>query len=408
MPLKSLLGSVWKRVRRAKIKDASASGISEYKAKDYKFSRVPGLTSVVGVRSSGSGGYAVLRKEKRYELPEVPSSIEKDLLKISGFPPFASSSDASGAPLDWIESPSYDEELTKYVANFTGGPDKAIIEIFKTRTFGGALDPTIVLSSNTSTCEMPIHGFLLGAASPHFKALFSEQYNESAILHDFANIHREEGRIKLTFRGVDILTLFTLLYYTITGTVLPLHRCAAPSLLANRIRKSRAELSRLSQQLEIEGLEDVLKNRASHRLGRQSIMRKYYSSRPFDTYAIGGVDAVVQLANDEIPVHAALICQRCPFFNGLFAGRAQGRWLAGRKVEGELTKVDLSHINAAGFEIVLRWIYTDSLDAFADLESENLDEYLDKILEVLSIANELMITSLSLLCQRMIGSHGKI
>lgn len=349
----------------------------------------------------------MLRKEKRYELPDVPSSIEKDLLKISGFPTFAPPRDASGGPLEWIEIPSYDEKLTKYLAHFTGGPDGAIKEIFKTKTLGGALDPTVILCSDTSACEIPIHAFLLGAASPHLKALFSEEHAEDTILNNLATVHREVDCVKVLFRGVDILTLFTLLYYTITGTVLPLHRCAASSLLANRFRKSRAELTRLSQQLEIEGLEDVLKNRASYRLGRQTIMRKYYSTRSFDSYAIGRVDAVVQLADDEIPVHAALICQRCPFFSGLFAGRAQGRWLAGRQVEGELIKVNLSHINAAGFDIVLKWIYTDSLEAFSDLQTENLDDYLDKLLEVLSIANELMIKPLSLHCQRMIGAHGK-
>ncbi|KAK5248958.1 hypothetical protein LTR16_006342, partial [Cryomyces antarcticus] len=56
-------GSVWRRTRRAKIKDATAAGTGDYKPKDYKFSRVPGLTRVTAVRASAFGAYAAVRKD---------------------------------------------------------------------------------------------------------------------------------------------------------------------------------------------------------------------------------------------------------------------------------------------------------------------------------------------------------
>lgn len=48
-------GSVWKRTKRANAKKATAAGTGEYKPKDYKFSRIPGLTRVQAVRASAYG-----------------------------------------------------------------------------------------------------------------------------------------------------------------------------------------------------------------------------------------------------------------------------------------------------------------------------------------------------------------
>lgn len=47
-------GAVWRRVKRAKVKDAFA-GTSGFHRKDFKFQRVPGLTKVTAVRSTTFG-----------------------------------------------------------------------------------------------------------------------------------------------------------------------------------------------------------------------------------------------------------------------------------------------------------------------------------------------------------------
>jgi hypothetical protein len=55
---------------------------------------------------------------------------------------------------------------------------------------------------------------------------------------------------------------------------------------------------------------------------------------------------------------------------------------------------------------VLKWIYTGSGYSFADIGGKDVEDFIDKLIEVLSIANELMIEPLSLACQELLGAHG--
>lgn len=36
-------------------------------------------------------------------------------------------------------------------------------------------------------------------------------------------------------------------------------------------------------------------------------------------------DAILELDGAEVTVHSTLLCERCPFFSGLFNGRSQGK-----------------------------------------------------------------------------------
>ena len=118
-----------------------------------------------------------------------------------------------------------------------------------------------------------------------------------------------------------------------------------------------------------------------------------------------------RLADDEVRVHGALVCQRCPFFKGLFQGRARGQWLSERQGFDKLSdavRVDLGHVESHVFDKVLRHIYADTgPELFDDVVADNLDEFLDKIIEVLGVANELMLDRLSEICQNIIGKYGR-
>ena len=122
----------------------------------------------------------------------------------------------------------------------------------------------------------------------------------------------------------------------------------------------------------------------------------------------------IPLADGEMLLHADIICQRCPFFDGLFRGRAGGQWLAGRRdEESTQVRIDLTHVDTHLFELVVRHIYTDAAEElFDDVTSDDLndflalDELLDHVMDVMSIANELMLDRLSQVCQRLIGRYG--
>ena len=78
-------GSVWKRNKRVKIKDATGASAGDYKPKDYKFSRIPGLTRVLAVRASASGAYAAVRRDcdvLKTQIVVEDSRLRTDLLSL--------------------------------------------------------------------------------------------------------------------------------------------------------------------------------------------------------------------------------------------------------------------------------------------------------------------------------------
>jgi hypothetical protein len=164
----------------------------------------------------------------------------------------------------------------------------------------------------------------------------------------------------------------------------------------------------LASKLELSSLESAFKRVADvpHTLDRD--MEQAIKDPIF--FNCG--DVIVQLADNEIRVHGSLVCQRCPFFEGLFKGRAGGQWLFDRRQEldkpSDAIRVDLSHVESVVFDKVLRHIYAGTgSELFDDEVADNLDEFLDKVIQVLGVANELMLDRLSEICQNVIGKYGK-
>lgn len=123
-------------------------------------------------------------------------------------------------------------------------------------------------------------------------------------------------------------------------------------------------------------------------------------------------DVLIQLADGNFRVHSALMCQRCPFFEGLFKGRAGGRWLSERRdlleEPSDAIDIDLKHIDSTMFQMVLRHVYADTgEELFDSVATDSLDEYLDMVMDVMGIANELMLDRLSQICQKTIGRYGE-
>jgi hypothetical protein len=220
-------------------------------------------------------------------------------------------------------------------------------------------------------------------------------------------VTKDSGRLKLLFRGLDLLTVINFTYFTITGDIIPIwQRPRGP--LASRLRDVKSEILRLATQLGIKDLDFTVKSQLITFPTQSVGLKRFFSYLPVDPSVLPGTDTVIQLEDGAIRVHSAIMCQRCPFFNGLFLGRAKGKWIEGRRAEGDI-RIDFSHVKRWAFERVLRWVYTDSCEnLFDDLIAEDLDNYLDKIIEVLGLANELMIEILARGCQILISKHSKI
>ncbi len=85
----------------------------------------------------------------------------------------------------------------------------------------------------------------------------------------------------------------------------------------------------------------------------------------------------------------------------------RGQWLAGRRAEqGALdkTRIDFKHMDPRAFRYVLKYLYGDfGAELFDPAVSGSLDEFLDDVMGVLAIADELMLDRLSQICQLVMG-----
>lgn len=412
-------GSVWKRSRRAKIKDSSNA---ERKNKDYKFSRISGLTRVLAVRASAHGGYAAVRRDcdvTKTQVLVAEQSIWDDLFPLLCFHdlPIDDEEEDSDTevpqPRFWQgrKKPTELESLCKQLLA-SADLEKELEEHLMGPAANDFADYDVIIRSTVSDkLRIPAHQVVLGGRSRALR-IGLQRFREGGDF-DIPELlvcdKDSRGRPVLLFQGLDVLTLVDFLLYCYTdNTVDYWHHTRRSPKLAFRYRQIRTELMRMAGRLDMNRLEASVRQMILP--GRSLSMDMEITIRDPDYFSNG--DIRVQLAGEEVLIHASLVCQRCPFFEGLFMGRAGGRWLDERRgtlQESDAVDVDLKHIESSIFKKVLRHIYADTgEELFEDVVSSDLDEYLDLVMEVMSVANELMLDRLSQICQKVIGRFGEL
>ncbi|SMR51060.1 unnamed protein product [Zymoseptoria tritici ST99CH_3D1] len=403
-------GSVWKRTKRLKIKDASAIGTLEYKPSDYKFSRIPGLTRVLAVRASGHGAYAAVRHDCDVLKTQViveDSTLWKDMFPLLSL----------GRLLDGIAQPEDDEarhrfwqgsqkpsELARLKKAILG---KADIDAELAMLFDQSYPSTsstfdAVLATTTSEVRIPVHRFVLAGRSRVLRRGLRDLCQTSTFtIPDLAQCELDgDGRLVVTFTGMDILTILDLALYLYTDALVDFwHFTRTAPKVAYSYRQVRLELMKVASKLELARLEPAVRQMVEPRPCLNMDFEIAFNDPAF--FYDGDITA--ELEDDQVKLHSAIVCARCPFFQGLFMGRAGGRWLAGRGDEEEVA-VDLKHISAKTFNLVMRHIYYDAgSEIFDDVVSVDVDDFLDTVMDVLSAANELMLDRLSQICQSVAG-----
>ncbi|OCK74304.1 hypothetical protein K432DRAFT_409973 [Lepidopterella palustris CBS 459.81] len=413
-------GSVWKRTKRATIKDASAAGIGEYKPKDYKFSRISGLTRVTAVRASAFGAYAAVRKDcdiTRNQIGVDEPTLWKDVASLLPFRSLASyeekSDDEEPLPRFW-QKPSQAEVLRKRVL-MSKDIEAEVSSIVAQHLREDDFDYDLNIGTTISDVRIPVHQFMFSGRSRVLRqGLESINRGGDFSITDVLTIDQGgDGRPSLIFQGLDFLSVFDLVLYVYTDSVIDFWNVTRQyPKMAFRFRQLRTELMKVASRLELKQLELAVRQMNSPRRSMHMDMELAIRNPSF----FDDGDVVVELANGEFQLHSALICQRCPFFQGLFKGRAGGKWLAGRRSlleePSDAISVDLKHVELHIFKVVVRHMYCDAgEELFDDVVSEDLndflalDELLDHIMDVMSVANELMLDRLSQICQMMVGRY---
>ncbi|OHW96023.1 BTB/POZ domain-containing protein [Colletotrichum incanum] len=399
-------GAVWRRIKRAKAKDAAIPGSSDIKRKDFKFQRVPSVTNVVAVRSSTFGAFAAIRKDcdvMKQQINIDEQSLWEDVASLLTLRDFQAST-PSGNDKDtlgfWMT-----EELKYRIGELAYELLKSVdLERDLCQFLHMSPQEDLDMEIRTSTSphvKIPVHSWLLTARSSVLRGLLSEYRNTGECdVPQVLKIEEEDGKTIITFDSIDLLSLVNLVVYCYDDTIIPAwnHTRQAPSL-AHRYRHVRNELMKLATRLDMMKLEAAVRLQTT----AEKSLDKDFLRATQDAKYFEDADALVELDGEEVPIHSQLIRQRCEFFEGLFHGRAGGMWLAGRRNnldEEELVRVDLSHCDPEAFQYVLRYLYADiGPELFNEATAANIDDFSDLVMSVMSIANELMLDRLSQICQ---------
>lgn len=410
-------GSVWRRTKRATIKNAHAPGAAEAKPKDYKFQRVPGLTRVVAVRASAYGAYAAIRKDcdvTRTQIGVDEPGLWEDLSPLLPFHEMAnfeeSSDDDEPAPRFW-NRPTDAQALRKRTLK-SKDLEKEISEILQLSSSSSDQTSNLIVGTSTSDVRIPVHEFMMSGRTRVLRDALLEYRSQGTeyAIPELMTIKQENDNTLLLFQGFDFLTIYNLIVYIYTDNVVDFWNVTRHfPVLAYRYRTVRTELMKVASRLEMKQLEPAVRQMVDP---RRSLHLDFASALKEHSFFDSG-DVVIDLADGEMLLHSDVICRRCPFFEGLFRGRAGGKWLNGRRDESSFVHIDLTHIETHLFELVVRHLYTDAgEEIFEEVTSEDLndllalDELLDHVMDVMSVANELMLDRLSQICQRLIGRYG--
>lgn len=387
-------GSAWRKERRTKNKEGAS--------KDYKFARIPGLSRAVAVRSNAFGAYAVAQRDcevTREQIHIEQSSLGDDMLPLSPF---------SIPGLEELDSILEDDaqNIQPLVLSSGKSIQRAILSSsdIESQFLSIWTEGTVWVTSSLSDACIPVHEFLIAGRSPILgKALteFRQSYY-SSVPGVFDIEYGKDGRPQICLQGVDFLTVMNVVFFLYTDGILDVWRLARSSPANSaRFRQVRTEVMQVSMHLGLPALERA----ARLMVEPQKSLKTDLAHAINHSFLFDSADVTIQLKGDTMKVHSHVVCQRCPFFDTLFHGYAGGRWLDSRKADpNQSVHVDLKHIERSTFEFVLRYLYADTEERlFDEVRTKDLDDFIDLLLDVMFVANELMIDRLSQVCQKMLG-----
>ncbi|EXJ91284.1 hypothetical protein A1O1_04394 [Capronia coronata CBS 617.96] len=398
-------GSVWRREKRANIKSVRDMKKGSARPKDYKFVRIPNLTGAIAVRSNAYGAFTAVRKDctvTRDQIIPDPPSLWRDLRSLLPFAAYGQ---------DQTETtPEIDPARISRAIICTPSAEQDLLRLCKKHEPLAESQYDIWITSNLTDVRIPVHSFMLKARSRVMRsalAEFQETYYFS--IADVLSIeYGPDGQIQLRFQGADFLTLVNIVFYLYTENLVDVWHYTTQALhLAARYRSVRIELMKIATHLELRQLERAVRTMVDPALSLSIDMELAI----LDPNFFSDADVLVELADGaELPAHSVLLCIRCPFFDGLFNGRAGGMWMSSRRNvaddESEAVRVDIKHIDERIFGLVLRHLYADTgEELFDDLVTKSLDEFIDIVIELMAAANELMLDRLAQICQQTLGRY---
>ena len=390
-------GSVWNRIRRATPKVSQGRG-----EKEFKFARVGTLTRVVAVRANSAGAYAAIRNDVKLKAIEVErSTLENDLIhsiplgevadslvhkKGDMLKSYHSEDDFEMAHEHCVRPPS-DASWKELFEDLPPAPDSCDIVLVGREGIRLYAHKAILVCRSTS-----FRDFLKTPSSTKFKMSTAD---------DMLQVSFEYG----------VVAIAQLLHYLYTDRITDLpedgenHKSERLEMIV--------QLRSLATIFELTQLADVLRSSSYIMLTPQPTLRKNLKNLQGLSTSVAGPEAILCLADREVRCHSFILAARCPFFKAMLDSAGMGGgWLASRRrvalEEGTNEfRVQLKHISYNIMSLALEHIYCDAeAEVFDSVQKCNVDEFLESVIEVLAVANELLLDRLKDVCQSILAEFG--
>ncbi|KAG0267703.1 hypothetical protein BG011_000014 [Mortierella polycephala] len=407
--------------------------------RNVKWQRIPHLDRVVQVYANPSGAWAALRSE--LDLTPVvvrPASLGIDLEQSLSQVHLYNDQDPGinlGIKASEDDENENDDETESnpWRINSQGWQD-----IEKSWDFD--LAPLLeTATTSTSTAENTItgghlfdlelqagkrvlgaHRIILAARSPVFQRGFVESPRTSTRFGSLVSIEPNKGgstsQILYTVSlKVEFATAVLLLQYLYSDRFDPFWDALnLPKANKANVLKVRQELYHLALELALPTLQAALQYSFTHVCSPS--LAKNMGQALQDTTRFKGLADVRLLLKDgaTIDVHQVILGHRSPFFYAMFVrsdewirSRQGSRQLPGIPDEDEsILNVDMKHMDHESMMLVMRHIYTDcGPEMFNDIEKDEMDDLIQLVIDVLLIADELLIERLKEICEYVLGQQ---
>jgi inhibitor of Bruton tyrosine kinase len=379
-------GSVWTRIRRAKPKVSHGQG-----EKEYKFARVGSLTRIVAVRANSAGSYAAIRNDVDIKAIEIEGSQLAEELIMS-------------IPLGKVV-----EEFEDSIIEVSDSEDRDGMEGERRSVDTPWENLFIHMPPPPESCDAALiardghriyfHKAMLVCRCPAFANFLAN--SKSTAFH----VEDADGTMEIHFPDISIVTAAVLAYYFYTNEILPLpsHNDYHEPEQQEMVREFRTLASKF-------GLDHVLTTSWHIVVTEPTLLRKHLKN--LRTSTLASHDAILCLADRKVPCHSFILQARCPFFGAMLdtAGMGGG-WVASRRkeavAEGTVIKIQLQHLSWNVMALVLDHIYTDAGgELFDSVHKETIDEFLEFVIEVMAVSNELLLDRLKDICQSILARFG--
>ncbi|KAG0300673.1 hypothetical protein BGZ98_008987 [Dissophora globulifera] len=412
--------------------------------RNVKWQRIPHLDRIVQVYGNPSGAWAAMRSESALTPVVVrPGCIASDLEQsLSQFHLYRNNEKNNGTSLEIkVSDEDDDDEDYKVVADpwridiqgwqgIEKSWDYDVVPLLDLSTQqGDTLTGRSVSGSHLFDVELQAgkrvlggHRIILAARSPVFRRAFVDTPRSSTNVGSLVTItpnttEGSAGRILYTvLLKVEFATAVLLLQFLYSDRFDPFWDALdLPKSYKQYAQKVRQELYHLALELSLPTLQAALQYSFTHVCSAS--LSKNMEQVIQDTPKFKGLADVRLLLRDgaSLDLHQLVLGHRSPFFNAMFVrtddwirARQGPRCLPGLDTEGRsrLLEIDLKHFDTEAMTLAMKYIYTDcGSEMFNDIEKDDMDDLIQVVVNVLQLADELLVDRLKEICENVLGEQ---